>query len=266
MMKSAEFAAHPEAEVERLLCSLAGIVSARVIANAMGRLDEIHVLASDALHPKQVVRNVESALSAGLGIVIDRRVVSVAQVRADQLTPAGELVERRGREAGGEADAWPAGAAVAEPGAPVDAADAPAEPAPEAGPAGAADLAVRYQFVGHDVRHQTNRETVCHVTVSRGSEHYTGSGAGPSTPLGRAQAAARGLFAALHTARDAQDLMLENAALVEAHGRTFVLIAAQSVQGRRTEPLTGVAILQRSPEEAAILASLHAVNRWLTQE
>jgi hypothetical protein len=60
--------------------------------------------------------------------------------------------------------------------------------------------------------------------------------------------------------------MLENAALIEAHGRTFVLVAAQSVQGRRTESLTGVAVLQRSPEEAAILASLQAVNRFLTQE
>ena len=88
----------------------------------------------------------------------------------------------------------------------------------------------------------------------------------PSTTLGRAQAAARGLFAALQTARDAQDLMFENAAIVEAHGHTFVLIAAQAVQGRSTEPLTGVAVLQRSPEEAAVLASLQAVNRWLAIE
>ena len=263
MMKSADFAAHPEAEVERLLCSLAGIVSARVITNPLGRLDEIHILASDALHPKQVVRNVESALSAGLGIIIDRRVVSVAQVRAEHFTPTRAVVDR------------PTPAAEAPP-APAPAAAAPAPAAVPSGTPGAqADSGaetsasgpvVRYQFVGHDVRHQTNRETVCHVTVARGREHYTGSGVGPSTPLGRAQAAARGLFAALQTARDAQDLMLENAALIEAHGRTFVLVAAQSVQGRRTESLTGVAVLQRSPEEAAILASLQAVNRFLTQE
>jgi hypothetical protein len=274
MMKSADFAAHPEAEVERLLCSLAGIVSARVIANSLGRLDEIHILASDALHPKQVVRNVESALSAGLGIVIDRRVVSVAQVRAGQFQPgprqpdsetaAAELLENL---VAGEPREAPLPPAATEPARELP----PRERAYEAPPRAEGSTShevqqTRYQFVGHDVRHQTNRETVCHVTVAQGHEHFTGSGVGPSTPLGRAQAAARGLFAALQTARDAQDLMLENAALVEAHGRTFVLIAAQSVQGRRTESLTGVAALQRSPEEAAILASLHAVNRWLRQD
>jgi hypothetical protein len=260
MMKSADFAAHPESEVERLLCSLSGIVSARVIANALGRLDEIHILASDALHPKQVVRNVESALSAGLGIVIDRRVISVAQVRADHFGPARSVV-------GGPPGPAAGASSVGEPEPPPEAVPEGRRETPPEGEASAeAGQPPRYQFVGHDVRHQTNRETVCHVTVARGHEHYTGSGVGPSTPLGRAQAAARGLFAALQTARDAQDLMLENAALVEAHGHTFVLVAAQSVQGRRTESLTGVALLQRSPEEAAILASLHAVNRWLTQE
>ena len=120
----------------------------------------------------------------------------------------------------------------------------------------------RYLFIGYDVRNQTNRETVCHVTIARGREHYTGSGTGASTVLGRAQAAARGLFGALNTARDAQDLLFETASLVDAHGRNYVLVSAQAVSGRRTEPLTGVAALQRSPEEAAVLAGLQAVNRW----
>ncbi|NJD09640.1 MAG: hypothetical protein FIB01_04060 [Gemmatimonadetes bacterium] len=120
----------------------------------------------------------------------------------------------------------------------------------------------RYVFVGYDVRNQTNRQTVCHVTIGRGREHYTGSGTGPSTVPGRAQAAARSLFAALRTARDAEDLLLETASVLEAHGRTYVLVSAQAMSGRQMEPLTGVAALQRSPEEAAVLAGLQAVNRW----
>src|SRR5512142_3530987 len=74
-----------EASVERLLASLAGVVSVRAIAGADGRLEEIHVLSTPELHPKQVVRNVESALSAGLGLEVDRRIVSVAQVRDAEL-------------------------------------------------------------------------------------------------------------------------------------------------------------------------------------
>src|SRR5687768_4890687 len=62
-MTLADSHAHPDADVEQLLSGLAGVISARVVSNANGRLDEIHVLASDRLHPKQIVRNVESALS-----------------------------------------------------------------------------------------------------------------------------------------------------------------------------------------------------------
>lgn len=249
--------------MERLLCSLTGIVSARVITNPFGRLDEIHILAADTLHPKQVVRNVESALSAGLGIVIDRRVVSVAQVR---LEDAG--IGEAGFGFAGATSEVPH-AAVAEP------APAPASPPPaavrEADPEGVSAPPVqlaenRYVFVGHDVRNDTNRETVCHVTVSRGGVHYTGSGRGSSSVAGRAQAAARGLFAALATARESEDLLFENAAVVDAHGRSYVLVSAHGLVGRRTEPLTGVAWVQRSPEEAAVLAGLQAVNRWTGDE
>lgn len=240
-MTHEESAAHPEAEVERLLCALRGIVSARVVGDGRGGLAEIHILASDRLHPKQVVRNVESALSAGLGIVIDRRAVSVAQVRAGELSlPEPERAVRPS----------PGPAAVE---------DGPIEPPVEL-------AEKRYVFVGHDVRNDATRETVCHVTIAREREHYTGKGRGASSPQGRAQAAARGLVAALATAREAEDLLFENATVVEAHGRSYVLVSVQALVGRRTEPLTGVAWLQRSPEEAAVLAGLQAVNRWLADE
>jgi hypothetical protein len=247
MMTNAESAAGPEAEVERLLRSLSGIVSAKVLADPLGRVEEIHVLASDRLHPKQVVRNVESALSAGLGIVIDRRLVSVAQVRVEEYRA--KLAAEEGLEPG-PAEERPR-AAVTSPAREAEVESQLPVLAEE-----------RFLFVGYDVRAQTNRETVCYVTIARGREHFTGSGTGPSTVAGRAQAAARGLFGALNNARESQDLVYELAAVVEAHGRSYVLVSAQAVEGRRTEPLTGVAALQRSPEEAAVLAGLQAVNRW----
>ena len=40
---------------------------------------EVHILASSALSPKQVVRNIESALLAHLGLKVDHRKISVAQ-------------------------------------------------------------------------------------------------------------------------------------------------------------------------------------------
>jgi hypothetical protein len=234
---------HPENEVERLLCSLAGVVSARVVANPLGRLDEIHVLASPTLSPKQVVRNVESALSAGLGIVVDRRIVSVAQIRRDAIDPLG-LVD--------------------EASSPIER-SAPPEPRPAAVSAMAPSVTVasaRLVFVGYDARHQTNAETECRVTLRRADETFTGTGSGASTLQGRALAGARAVLAAIAAARAEDDLGLEGASVFESHGRTYVLVAAHALTGRDTQPLTGVAALRRSPEEAAILAALQATNRW----
>ena len=47
---------------ENLLQSLQGILSARVVVSPIGEIIEVHVLASSGGAPKQVVRNVESAL------------------------------------------------------------------------------------------------------------------------------------------------------------------------------------------------------------
>ncbi len=64
---------------EVLLTSLKGILSARVVVTPTGEISEIHVLTESGLTAKQVVRNVESALLAQLGIKVDHRKISVAQ-------------------------------------------------------------------------------------------------------------------------------------------------------------------------------------------
>ncbi|HUF74939.1 MAG TPA: hypothetical protein VMM35_01615 [Longimicrobiales bacterium] len=66
-------------EAERLLLSLPGVVSARVVARPGGEVDEIHLLTTTEVKPKQTVRNVESALLARLDLSVDHRKVSVAQ-------------------------------------------------------------------------------------------------------------------------------------------------------------------------------------------
>ena len=233
----------PDSEIERLLRSLAGVISVRVVTNPLGRPEEIHILASPQLNPKQVVRNVESALSAGLGIVIDRRVVSVAQVRRDALEEA-----------------------VAEAAAVRQSASNPSEPATagvviEGG--AEAESEARLVFAGYEAQSSAPGGSLCRVTLRRGEESFTGSGAGAATPQGRAIAGARALFTALVAARADDGLALEGATLVEAHGREYVLVAARALAGRHSRSLTGLAALESSPEEAGVLASLQAANRWL---
>jgi hypothetical protein len=64
---------------EELIGSLSGVMSARIVANRGGEIEEVHVLTTSEVQPKQVVRNVESALMAQLGIKVDHRKISVAQ-------------------------------------------------------------------------------------------------------------------------------------------------------------------------------------------
>src|SRR5437773_1688957 len=64
---------------ENLIASLTGVLSARVVVTPLGEVSEIHVLTMADTQPKQVVRNIESALMAQLGLKIDHRKISVAQ-------------------------------------------------------------------------------------------------------------------------------------------------------------------------------------------
>jgi len=64
---------------ENLLTSLEGILSARVVTTPLGEVSEIHILAQSGLAPKQIVRNIESALLAQLGLKVDHRKISIAQ-------------------------------------------------------------------------------------------------------------------------------------------------------------------------------------------
>ncbi|HEX6938947.1 MAG TPA: hypothetical protein VF158_06005 [Longimicrobiales bacterium] len=230
--------------VERLLASLTGVFSAHVVAGPEGTLQEIHVLATSELHPKQIVRNVESALSAGLGIEIDRRIVSVAQLRADSapedITPG---------------DAGGAHTPIAPPAA------GSREDAPPSLRAPARDYP-RIIFLGYDAHINAARRATCRVTLRSGPDEFSGQGLGQDTVQGRAEAAAQATFAALAACRGENRVGLAGVAIVPAHGKDFVLVAARALDGRRPIPLTGVAPLQQSPEEAAIFASLQATNRW----
>jgi hypothetical protein len=78
--------APPSGEVERALAQIAGIRAARVVADSTGRISEIHVLAEQGRSPKQLVRDVQSAVLTGFGTSIDYRIVSVVQLDRETRT------------------------------------------------------------------------------------------------------------------------------------------------------------------------------------
>lgn len=257
----------PDNDAERLLASLAGIISAHVVTDSIGRPVEIHILSAAELHPKQVVRNVESALSAGLGISIDRRIVSVAQVRAagtnGHAAPPGDDVmavapgspdrthPAEQPDAHGSAAAPRNGGARKKKGK-EDRPDARLEPRRE--PA-------RLEYVRFASRRDAER-CACDVILRDGDREVTGTGSGADTAAGRAEAAARAVLDAISRARGDVRLVLEGAVISASRGRSFVIVSAHALLDRTNVALAGAAPMTRSPEEAGILAALQATNRW----
>ena len=78
------------ADVEGMLSRLRGVVSARVVTDEHGEIVEIHVLADDSRHPKQLSRDIESAVFSEFSIRVDHRKISIAQIR-EAREPTAEL-------------------------------------------------------------------------------------------------------------------------------------------------------------------------------
>jgi hypothetical protein len=88
----------PLKKAEELLSTLQDVVSARIVADAHGGIDSIHVLVMGTTTPKQVVRNIESALMAQLGMRVDHRKISVATtVKRPTTSPDGEVAVESSR-------------------------------------------------------------------------------------------------------------------------------------------------------------------------
>jgi hypothetical protein len=66
--------------LQRLISMLPGVLGVKAVADTEGKLKEIHILAGPERHPKQIVRDVRSAVAAQLRIDLDHRLISIAQL------------------------------------------------------------------------------------------------------------------------------------------------------------------------------------------
>lgn len=67
-------------DIESIICRLRDVIAVSVVEDDKGDVAEIHVLTGSDRSPKQVVRDVESAVMARLGVIVDHKKISVAQV------------------------------------------------------------------------------------------------------------------------------------------------------------------------------------------
>lgn len=208
---------------ENLLTTLEGVLSARVVTTPLGEVSEIHILAQAGLQAKQLVRNIESALLAHLGLKVDHRKISIAQTA--EVKPFETLEKTAVRER-----AMQRGVLFE-------------------------DLAVR---AGH-----RSLRIVVAVSLSVGGRRETGEEEVADTPRGRVEGAARATVGALERFMEKFSLVVESVQVVEAIDRSVVFVAVQGMGGRDGVLLTGTAEIRQSPERAAVFAVLDATNRWV---
>jgi hypothetical protein len=208
---------------ENLIASLTGVLSASIVVTPQGEISEIHVLAQPEVPPKQVVRNIESALMAQLGVRVDHRKISVAQT-AD-VRPIEALQE--------EAISTRAKRRV------VIFRELSVRPAEKL-----QRIVVRVRLAYEDREAEREQE-------------------GTDTYRNRVETAARAASACLDDLLPDNSIALEGATLVDAFDRRFVLVAVHGLGGREAQLLTGTAEIRESPERGAVLAVLDATNRWV---
>ncbi len=225
-------------KAEDLLRSLPGVLSVRVVARPGGQIDEIHLLTTEEVTPKQTVRNVESALRARFNLRVDHRKISVARTaetsRKEPETVAPVLVERFRPPPGG-----------------------------------------RILFRRHQVETERAHRVKAEVALDWDGDEYRGSARGADLPRARletlAQATLRAIEAALEAAAEEGvheeprevTLALDGVKTVDAFDRRFVLVAVNAIHDRAVATLSGAAPVEDSPDLAVILATLQATDRWV---
>ena len=217
----------PIKRAEELLATLPGVVSVRIVASDNGAVDEIHVLTTAEVSPKQTVRNIESALIAHLSMRVDHRKISVAttvetpkpapEVRATEVAILEEAANKR-----------------------------------------------RLYFEDVEVRRSRTKGVTCRVTLRKGDASYIGEAEGAETERSRAELAARAaVFAIGQSEGEARQLALDGCKLIDAFDREFVIVGLTARWGRESAFLSGTCEIKDSPETASVLAVLDATNRWI---
>lgn len=233
-------------EAEGLLTSLTEVLSARIVARPGGEVEEVHVLTTESVSPKQTVRNVESALLARFDLALDHRKISVAQTSRPvphssiSAAPMAVVVERDTRRE-----------------------DA------------------RILFKGHRADSEDPHRVRVTVSLQWEGQTHVGLATGADLPRARMEATANATLRAIEGAAstsgaDQQEfnegehptpppvsLALDGVKLVEAFDRHFAFVAVHAMSGREIISLAGTAGVEDNLDRSVVLATLQATDRWV---
>jgi hypothetical protein len=211
-------------KLEEEIVRIPGVQSVRIVGG--DHPSEIHVVATPDRPPKQVVRDVQSLASAGFGIPIDHRIVSVVQL---------------------------------EPPRPPDPVVAPA---PSAAPARERARPIVDSIV---VAHKSEGGWVRVVLKWPDGDSTEGAIAAGTTREIRARAAAFAVARAIEEplAQKGAKLDIDQVVIDRLGSSDSVHVRATYFENGSTVPVTGSALIYDDAATAAVHALLHAVNRKL---
>jgi hypothetical protein len=235
----------PIKRAEELILTLPGVVSAKIIESDSGAVEQIHVLTTAELTPKQVVRNIESALMAHLAMRIDHRKISVA------ITSEAKIRQT------------PARPTPAHP-TPASQFTMRGVTTPEGGVKTYTGRRLLFEDV--EVRGSRTKGVSCRVTLRKGEESYIGEAHGIEGDRSRLDLAARATVFAIGSAEGREgQLAVEGVKVMEAFDREYVFVGVTVRSGRESQLLVGNCEIKGSAETASALAVLAATNRWIDQ-
>lgn len=240
---------------EAALRELPSVIGAFVREDVHGRPREVHLLVRAGPNPRHLAYDVRDLLEERLGMPIDQRVISIAQIAP-------------GREPGPLLRQAAAGAPSLPPPV-IDPAPGPAAAARATGKPSAPTVrdSARVVFDGITTDAVQNRMRI-RVALRLDDETHAAEAVGLDTAPARLRAAAAATLKAVdRSCIGRARFEVEHVTVVQAFERDYVVVAAlvsSPYLGRRPIPLVGAQPVEMDVESAAAFAALKAVNRTLS--
>ncbi|HEY8483621.1 MAG TPA: hypothetical protein VIL13_03355 [Longimicrobiales bacterium] len=111
--------------------------------------------------------------------------------------------------------------------------------------------------------HRAGSHITCRVEVFRLGEAFWGEAKELDSELGRARAAVLATLRAAEQASRGVHLGLEGVLVTHLFGHRYVVLSVEAASQRRFAHLSGIMRVEQSLEEAAALATLSAIERWI---
>ncbi len=240
--------------LEQDLRKIPGVRSVRVVGQQ--HPEEIHIVSSGERSPKQMVRDVQSLASAGFGLAIDHRIVSIVQldeareIRLDEPDPARVPPPVPERVAA----------------APASSSSTPPRSEPEPTTASVSKNGRARPALEHVVLASKRAGGWIKVGLRwAGGELTEGAGSAGQSRGARARGATVALHRALEPILDSSNARIDvdEVLIHRVGGAESVSVRAIFYENGTSTSLVGSALIQDDVATAAARAFLHAINRKL---